>query len=303
MSDFTKALKLYTWLRKYPADLEEIREEFHLTKHELAIVEEFYERRLKTFSTSSGLFIEAQEDTKSFLIEKMNSLDVLNASLMAQHYEISDLEADPFAEDSSIEVIDKRSVVLSQNQRSNQAYKCLWMKAVVKRYYVELVINGENGLETKNVKPVGLYYLDGTDRVKIIYMMEKEDTIQELDMENIRSCKILEKRRFKQICFSLEDYLNQRCDKEIILRIYHGAKVNVKLKDIFGNRFQIIETLEIYDRVSVKVNDPMEYCKLLESFGMSVIVESPGELRNRILERAKESLTYYQMEGKKNNGN
>lgn len=308
MSDFFKALRIYTTLNRYILETSEIKDEFDLTDEELEAVMKFYtERKVYRRNKKTGVYHPCEKSvlesrSRSCLIEKLDSLDILNASVMAKYKDITTSGVELFTSNKSVPVFDKRPFQKEHIQKEQEAYKPRWLDAIVKRKKVEIKfrnsVNGRIAVET--VKPLGLYYQSGLDQERIVYQSVNEDKLGDVELRNVKNMIVMEKKRFAPIAFSIDDYLKKGKIQEIVLRVYSKeADVDKKLADLYGNDLTEISETEEYKRVSIKVEDPMRHCELLESFGMSVIVEKPKELREKILTHVDESLQYYKLEGKK----
>lgn len=304
MSDFFKALKVYTYIKhnylyhekEDPDEIEfweYLEDIFRLNSNELETVKKFTENVIECYDWVEGdelAFIGDKKSVNSF-IEKVDSVDILNATVMAEYAKIS-YESNPFSNNFS-KVIDKRDFYVEERQKVLPDLKKKWIEAIVKGHIVELEMKLKG--ECITVKPLGLYYPEGTNAMKLIFKPESSNQKQDVSETQIKNIEITN-RRFKKENFSVDNYLKKKNNADIYVRIYNEANAAKKMKATFGAQMEEIERKDDYIRARIHVEDPMEHRKLLESYGRSVIVESPLELRNCLCERAKKCLAWYQAE-------
>ena len=300
MSNLKKGLQIYLRLQNSEEDLLELQKECKLNQQELKVVKDFYLERDMLFEVSDDEYaVGYYGGYSTSIIERIKSLDILNVSLMKQYQEITDQMTGPFILSNPTTIIDKRSSQTIQFQTEKETIKKMWIDAIIKHKILKIVTSDGTAIENSEVKPLGLYYPDGSDRQrgvykKIVKTENSEEVIDEVEFDNIRDCTELKNRRFKPIPFSIKKYLNNKKQQYMLLRVYPQAHVLEKLKKVFIDNLQEESKSDGYVRVKVKTDDPMQYCKLLESYGKSVLVEEPKELQNQILENAKECLTFYE---------
>lgn len=351
MNDFFTALQIYVKLQTSCELLTTLQEKYELTKKDLAGLRKFYEQRNlifydnneydydardeqadtedvdddeadddETYVGNIASMVIAPKNTYTSLIEKIESPDVLNASLMARYNEISDDAVNPFQRESLVPVIDKKYIkklteknkTKDQNQQSGTeelSAKLIrekqiqeWIDFICKREIVQFTI--KKGINRSVIaKPLGLYQPDGTDRVKVIFQDVKSKEIAETDITNIRyggtfgMSKVTSPKTYSNLCetFEIDEYLNNKPVKEVIARVYKPDRAHVldKLKKVFGDKLEEETDTEKFHRVCIKVDDPMDYLELFSSYGRSVAIEEPAELREEIINEKKRILNFY----------
>lgn len=315
MSNLKKGLQIYLTLQNNQMYLPDIQKEFKLNKEEIEVVKEFYDTRGmlgiedEAVNNSNNIndnddnvvdidddkcIVGWYEESPTSIIERMDSLDILNVSLMERYQSITSQITGPFLLSNPTTIIDKRTKQTIADQTEKIQIKETWTQAIIKHNILEIMIRDGNIIENKEVKPLGLYFPEGSDCPRVIFLPVESKEIREIELDNIRRCTKLKNRRFKAVPFSIEKYLKNKKPQYIILRVYPQAHVLDKLKKVFSTNLQVDSETADFVRVKIKTDSPMQYCKLLESYGKSVLVEEPKELQNQIIENAKECLAFYE---------
>lgn len=170
--------------------------------------------------------------------------------------------------------------------------KMNWILAVVTNSMVSIAkITNPQTLET--VLPLGMYYNKFLDKYYCVYQKD-EKKYQELALDEISKLETLDDKHGDDVHFNIDKYIKHIQKVQIVLRVYKEANVAEKLKKLLSDNQLSVKEGELYDIFTFMVKDAQQYIKTLKSYGKSVIVMEPADIRQEIIESTNEALNFYQ---------
>ncbi len=244
----------------------------------------------------NDVFIRIQD--KVFILgEKINehNIDIRNASLIQSIHDIgeswnkiSDFQMD----EEYILIKDNTSVVL----KDKKINKKKWINGIVKGYETDIKYKISAGkTKEKTLLPMGIYYNKFLDCYICIYLdkpYEKKD-YKEIILDDILSVTVHSNSILHNIDFNIDKYIKSNQKDKIVLYVFHEGNVGKKLKKLLADNQLDIKYGEDYDIFTFMTEDIWQYIKVIKSYGRSVIVAEPEEIKEYIKDNINETLNIY----------
>lgn len=235
------------------------------------------------------------QDSVMILKERLkeSDIDLTNASLL---HSIQD-EMRPVWNKISDFHMDSDYIVIREEKSDSyfdiKRKKSDWVTAVVKGMMVSLEQKDSSQKGKKeNVLPLGMYYNSFLDAYICVYR-DGQSREQRIMLNEIS--KITAREEYQTgIRFSIDDYIKKAQTKKMAIRVYKEGNVAKKLKKLLEENQLKVESGEEYDIFTFFTEDVRQYNKALKSYGRSVIVLEPEEIRGEMVRNTKEALQYYE---------
>lgn len=165
------------------------------------------------------------------------------------------------------------------------------MMAILSKNMIKVKIKGEvHDFYVKKICPLGMRYIKLREVYELIYS-ENNVNIGKTDVSDIIQIEVLE-QKYNQ-SFNIYEYIESERKTKMVLDVYDEGKVINKLDKLLAE----------YKVNKQKKKDCMEYSFMIEnaemfeafvkSYGRSVIVIEPVELREKIYQDSKKVLEFY----------
>jgi hypothetical protein len=183
--------------------------------------------------------------------------------------------------------------ILKGGNKSNYSQKSrvkrqLLIQSILRGEYIEIFLKGGQ-FRIKGIIPVGMYYHNF--REKTLLVADTGNKYNEFIVEEITSVKKTGENR--DVSFDLVDYLNDMRNTMLVLLVFDEANVIEKVRRAFSGYTIKEETWEQGVIFKIMVENPFFYKPFIDSLGKSVIVREPKELKETIIEEARELLVKY----------
>ena len=148
----------------------------------------------------------------------------------------------------------------------------------------------ENRLITEY--PLGLRYIKIADTYKVI-MTDNNTIKKEYDLSKIQHVEIYqEQHNYK---FNIYDYIDKKPIQHVILKVYPEGNVPKKIEKMFSEYKLICKNQkEEFIEYDYAVEDAGMLESMIKSFGRSVIVKEPYDLRNKIYQETMKIFEFYE---------
>lgn len=236
-------------------------------------------------------------DSVMILGEKMKegNIDPANASLihsiqneMNQVWnKISDVKMD-----ADYVIIKEERTALQTGMR---AKKMDWVWAVVKGNVLCMKYRDAASKSVQEtIIPLGMYYNRFLDQYICVYQKEDDTTQRGISLDQIDALEIQEDAYRSGISFHIDEYIKRVQTERMVLHVYKEANVIKKLETLLCDN-QLVQTEEEeYHIFTFMTEHARQYMDVINSYGKSVVVIEPEDLRQEILRSTKEALAFYQ---------
>ena len=180
---------------------------------------------------------------------------------------------------------------IKKNLRIERNKRMKLMMAILSKNMIKVKIKGEvHDFYVKKICPLGMRYIKLREVYELIYS-ENNVNIGKTDVSDIIQIEVLE-QKYNQ-SFNIYEYIESERKTKMVLDVYDEGKVINKLDKLLAE----------YKVNKQKKKDCMEYSFMIEnaemfeafvkSYGRSVIVIEPVELREKIYQDSKKVLEFY----------
>ena len=139
-----------------------------------------------------------------------------------------------------------------------------------------------------------MYYCALTGQYIGIYTKTVMGTdLQEINLAAFEMPALLSDDKFYSADFSIKNYLKKKRKKEIVLTLYKEPNYENAEKFLWGYDVRVLSEKENCKTISFKAESADAAITFVLSCGKSVIVESPPELRNDIINILKRTAENY----------
>lgn len=190
---------------------------------------------------------------------------------------------------SEVEYVVNKSEFTSYTEAMKNR-KVMWTNSILKKSMVQLIrTDGTKHICREKVLPVGLYYLAYIKEYRLIYLLNEK--ICEVALQDVKKIESVSETMDYE--FDLNQYLKNRRQEKLLLKVYKEGNVLAKVAADFRGHDYSIREGEGYSEIEIHVADVFEYEERIKSFGRSVIVLKPEKLKESIHRDTLEALNWY----------
>lgn len=183
-----------------------------------------------------------------------------------------------------------KGVGLNKNEESikNKLKECIGFNNII-----DIQLKEGANKTLRNVAPIGLYFNDVIQQYNVV-ITNKDGEVKELKLNNIGNIyDIYKEKNVLHLDFSIKNYLSLKRNIPMILIVFNEAKVIEKIESSFKNFMSECKKADEYNVYKIMVEDPLKYKDFINSFGRSIIVKEPIELRDTIIQETKNIIKKY----------
>lgn len=248
-------------------------------------------------SASDGSIYIQIYDNGAFLLQNRMDESELNLQNDTFLYNLKNDSADKaLKEISNISDDDLDSVIISKGVRCNNHIernrRIALITAILNNTLVRIGIKGNhNDVAYNIIKPLGLRYIKLQESYELIYS-ENTTEVKSLDVSMIVAVESI-KEKYKQ-AFNIHDYISIQRKTKMILNVYDEGNVIKKLDKLLSEYDVRKKKLDNCFEYSFMVDNADKFESLIKSFGRSIIVVEPVNLRDKIYRDSKKALKIYE---------